>query len=605
MSDYREVLQNPRLAFRASDLQTANVKQSPLGLPLLVSGGFALTACLTANNNGNSSKFAIRCFHKEVPDLQDRYRYISEFLKRFNTNFFVDFTYEPEGIKVHGSWYPILRMAWVEGVSLSEYIDINIKNQLSLEILANQIRQIASTLNQIKVAHGDLQHGNIIIRPDGSPILIDYDGAYVYGMPFAASNETGHASFQHPGRNSSFYNEKIDNFSLIVIYVSLLALASQGQQLWQRYRDSEKLIFGKEDYKNPSKSRVFLDLCNDSKVGELVKRIQFLCTCPVEKIPTLEQFLDKNYCLPTTSSLPSSQTSSLSTDVSKKTSVIMQGQYDFFDADDIKNLINQQGNKITIVGRVSSARIVPINNGEIAFINFGYLGKGISINGITYNSFSALIFSNRLKIWREKRTESIESLKDKFVQITGLLDTHPKENLSVTPQIILEDPFQLKITTEDENKQSLGLYSVPYKASCKPGKVLQPIIIKPKPLQASSSTISLPKQASTIPHKPIPPKPIPPKQAAAIPPTVPAPSNVKASSPSFYSSNTSKLPSANISISTPNQQNSNYINKNTTKDTGQNTEASNDTDESFGSILIDIAGAAVGSIYRFFGARKK
>jgi hypothetical protein len=100
MSDYREALQNPRLAFKSSDLQSADVETSPLGLPRLVSGGFALTACLTTKSSFTNSKLAIRCFHKEVPTLQDRYKYISDFFSKINDDFLVKFSYEPEGIKL-------------------------------------------------------------------------------------------------------------------------------------------------------------------------------------------------------------------------------------------------------------------------------------------------------------------------------------------------------------------------------------------------------------------------------------------------------------------------------------------------------------------------
>jgi thiamine kinase-like enzyme len=38
--------------------------------------------------------------------------------------------------------------------------------------------EIGRALNRAGVAHGDLQHGNILVA-NGKPKLIDYDGMYV------------------------------------------------------------------------------------------------------------------------------------------------------------------------------------------------------------------------------------------------------------------------------------------------------------------------------------------------------------------------------------------------------------------------------------------
>ncbi len=99
---------------------------------------------------------------------------------------------------------------------------------------------------------GDLQHGNVMISRSGDPILIDYDGMYVPGMPYQASNEVGHPNFQHPERSGSFFNEKIDRFSSIVLYLSLHCLASEPS-LWKKYHTGENLLFSRKDYQDPKR----------------------------------------------------------------------------------------------------------------------------------------------------------------------------------------------------------------------------------------------------------------------------------------------------------------------------------------------------------------
>ncbi len=310
MSDYREVLQNPQLSFSNLELQEAEIKNSRLGLPVLVSGGFALTACATLKSSRSKSQWAIRCFHKEVPDFQERYQYISNFLNRQNEDFLVKFTYEPQGIKVHGQSYPIIKMAWVDGLTLNQYVEKHIKKPKRLLALADEIKRISKRISQLQMGHGDLQNGNILVRESGNCVLVDYDGIYVLGMPYSHSNETGHPSFQHPERNSAFFNDRMDDFSLIVIWTSLIVLAtSSGSELWKKYYDSERLIFSKEDYKNPDQSPLFSELVNHPQVGNWVKRLKHLCSSQIQDIPRLDKFLDLTFTLPQTVNLPVVNTS--------------------------------------------------------------------------------------------------------------------------------------------------------------------------------------------------------------------------------------------------------------------------------------------------------
>jgi len=292
MSDYREVLQNPQVCFDNIELQKASLQNNPLGLPVLVSGGFVVTACATVNSSGSQIQWAIRCFYKEVLDLQERYKYISDFLNRQNEDFFVKFTYEPQSIRVHGQLYPIIKMDWVDGLLLNQYIYKYIKEPKRLLALADEIKRISIRLSQLKMGHGDLQNGNIIIKNSGKCVVVDYDGMYVPEMPYNHSNEIGHPSFQHPGRDGSFFNDRMDNFSLIVIWTTLSILStSSGPDLWQRYHNSENLIFSKEDYKNPNQSPLFSELINHPEVGKWVKRLKNICSYKIEDIPRLEKFL--------------------------------------------------------------------------------------------------------------------------------------------------------------------------------------------------------------------------------------------------------------------------------------------------------------------------
>src|SRR5215469_12457147 len=57
--EYNEVIQHPATAFVDPELQQGRVKENTLGLPIVLSGGFALTYTITTPQR----QLAVRCFH--------------------------------------------------------------------------------------------------------------------------------------------------------------------------------------------------------------------------------------------------------------------------------------------------------------------------------------------------------------------------------------------------------------------------------------------------------------------------------------------------------------------------------------------------------------
>src|SRR5207248_10425515 len=62
-------------------------------------------------------------------------------------------------------------------------------------------------LEAAKVAHGDLQHGNILVR-GGSIQLVDYDGMWVPALSGRDATEIGHRAYQHPERSGQDYRSE-------------------------------------------------------------------------------------------------------------------------------------------------------------------------------------------------------------------------------------------------------------------------------------------------------------------------------------------------------------------------------------------------------------
>jgi hypothetical protein len=112
------------------------------------------------------------------------------------------------------------------------------------------------------VAHGDLQHGNILVR-SGSIQLVDYDGMWVPALRGRHATETGHRAYQHPERSGQDYGQEIDRFSALVIYLSLAAL-ERDATLWERFHTGDNLIFVQKDFQQAGRSAIWQQL---SRIG--------------------------------------------------------------------------------------------------------------------------------------------------------------------------------------------------------------------------------------------------------------------------------------------------------------------------------------------------
>jgi len=191
---------------------------------------------------------------------------------------------------VAGNLYPIVKMGWVQGETLDSFIKNQLRNPTALYQLAETFRGCIQYLQQVDIAHGDLQHGNIMVLPDGNIRLIDYDGIYVPGMSLGQGHEKGHPNYQHPARDVQHFGPNMDRFSAICIYVSLKAL-SVRPDLWDRYHSQENIIFRAEDFKDPDNSPLFSELCTLRGIADYAERFKEICRLRIEDVPTLEAFI--------------------------------------------------------------------------------------------------------------------------------------------------------------------------------------------------------------------------------------------------------------------------------------------------------------------------
>lgn len=448
-SEYNEALQLPRYAFRDQELQSCKVEQTPFGLPRPRSGGFAITYHLL-----NHRDWAVRCFYRPVRDLEQRYAAISRYLLQHPSDRFVRFEYQPQGINVRGSWHPIVKMEWVHGKTLGLFVEDNYRDRARIAQIRSDFVDLVRHLEQLGVAHGDLQHGNIIVRSNGHLILVDYDGMYVPGMQISDSSEVGHPNYQHPARTNRHFGPWLDRFSAAVIYISLVFI-ERDPQIFDRYHNAENLIFTSNDYANPDDSNIFKELELRWGNDPLLTSFRALIGLPVDRAPTLNDFMSGQLLTSVTHGhvLPALTTISDVQKYHKQTSQLVVGNlaarrpYPLLSAADVAELLARDGQVVEVIGQVVDTFIGTTKFGApYMFINFGDWRRGC---------FYVVIWQEVLGEFNERGVTPCD-WKGKWISVTGLLTSYERLGKR-SPQIQLERASQVRLLQgEDEAKQLLA-----------------------------------------------------------------------------------------------------------------------------------------------------
>ena len=255
MTDYQEAVQAPQICFADAQLKAGIPVLNKLGLPRPICGQFASVYEI----EGGGSRWAIKCFLRNIPDLHSRYAKIAKQIQSLSLPYFVTFDYLQKGIRIRGDFYPIVKMEWDDGLGLNHYIEQNVTNKAVLEQLEENWLQLLADLQSANVAHGDLQHGNVLVGADGSLKLIDYDGMWVPKLKGQGSHETGHPDYQSPLRTGDDFHEGIDQFAGEVIQMAIRAL-THDPNLWEKYNNADNMLFKRGDYLEPANSALFADL---------------------------------------------------------------------------------------------------------------------------------------------------------------------------------------------------------------------------------------------------------------------------------------------------------------------------------------------------------
>ena len=227
------------------------------GEPYRSSGAFAVVFKMKDEQTGKC--YALKCFTEEQEGRAEAYRQIADELEFVDSSYITSVKYLDKEIFVDSSCeedeFPVLLMDWIDGETMENYIAENYQDNYAMAMLCYRFCKMAAWLRSQPFAHGDIKPDNIMVRPDGNLTLVDYDGMFVPAMKGQKSPTIGTKDFSHPLRTVDDFDERIDDFALASIALSLKAI-SMNSKLLDTYSASDRLLFSGNDYRNPSNSKV-------------------------------------------------------------------------------------------------------------------------------------------------------------------------------------------------------------------------------------------------------------------------------------------------------------------------------------------------------------
>ena len=231
------------------------------GEPYRSSGAFAVVFKMKDEQTGKY--YALKCFTEEQEGRAEAYRQIAEEFEFVDSSYITSVKYLEKELFVDSNCeneeFPVLLMDWIEGETMETYVAANYTDTHAMAMLCYRFCKMAAWLRSQSFAHGDIKPDNIMVRPDGTLTLVDYDGMFVPAMKGQKSPTIGTKDFSHPLRTIDDFDETIDDFALASIALSLKTI-SINPSLLQTYGASDRLLFSAADYLDLSKSNTFTAL---------------------------------------------------------------------------------------------------------------------------------------------------------------------------------------------------------------------------------------------------------------------------------------------------------------------------------------------------------
>jgi hypothetical protein len=270
-------------------------RTSPIKYFLFGSGAYAVVF----KGVYNGKTYAIRCFLTAESETINRCKTVCDYLKDIHSNWKAECELLENEIGINGVYYPVLKMEWIDGILINQFVTQNLSDNNVLSRLQQKLVAISNDLEAKQIGHGDLQCGNIIITGSNSNFdvrLIDYDGMFVPALNNKKSIEKGRSEFQHPKRVAGNVNSHIDRFSFWVIITALEALKFD-KTLWREvmnggFNTLDNFLFSIQDFLSPNQSRLFniLYKINAPSLNFYLDKLKWYCTNEISVVTKPEIF---------------------------------------------------------------------------------------------------------------------------------------------------------------------------------------------------------------------------------------------------------------------------------------------------------------------------
>jgi hypothetical protein len=232
----------------------------PLKFYVFGSGAYAAVF----KGNFANKYYAIRCLYTADNEILNRIKLICDYLQIVKPTWCVNCALLENEFLINGHSYPIIKMDWIEGLQINEFVKKNLNNNYVLSEIQKQLVLLSNDLEHFQIGHGDIQSGNILIVGNSDKFelkLVDYDGMFVPQLSGKLSTEKGRSEFQHPKRENFHFNHLIDRFSIWVMITAIEAV-KENKTLWLEvmqggFNTGDNFLFTINDFLNPNSSDLF------------------------------------------------------------------------------------------------------------------------------------------------------------------------------------------------------------------------------------------------------------------------------------------------------------------------------------------------------------
>jgi len=289
-TDYVAAVQDPARTFHHQDLKVLRLREGLMGLPAVATGQNAIVF----DADGPEGRTALRCFTSVPVRGDDAYRQLEAMDL---PDVLVPVQWKGDAVEVHGTRWPVVTMPWIDGDTLTRWVGDNVHRPARISALAERWVEACRLMMACGVAHGDLQHGNVLVTRDGQLRLIDFDGVLLFDPATGTHltgppTEVGHPNYQHPQRiEDGHVSRFVDTFSALLVHTSLRALVTDPG-LWAYHR-GENLVLEQRDLFEPESSEALMRMraSEDALVARGADLLARWCRTGVRANLTLEDVL--------------------------------------------------------------------------------------------------------------------------------------------------------------------------------------------------------------------------------------------------------------------------------------------------------------------------